>query len=209
MSTKTMKKRSTMKVTGRSYASVSDVVRDMSDAETADNFDKYQSERRLVNGLVVVRCAKDVSQAELAAKMGCGQSKVSKMESSADFDLSFGDIVKYASALKQSVHIAFSPVRTKGSDHIRFHLACIKHELDCLVEVAGNDKEIGEGVESFAIETMQRMLSVIEDSIDKLPHRSRASEPVTLEVEGDRGQRLPLDSPTRTRRRSTRRPVTA
>ncbi len=145
MSTKKTKTPPMMKVTGKSYASVSEIVRDTSDAETADHFDKYQSDRRVMNCLVVMRCAKGVSQVDLAARMGCGQSKVSKMESSADFDLSFGDIVKYASALGQSVRIAISRRRSKSAEHV---------------------PEVG-------------------------------------------GERQPMDSPTRARRSSTRRPVTA
>ena len=196
------RKTETMKVVGKSYTSVSEMVRDMSDAKFADDFDTYLAGRRLINSLVVLRCANDVSQADLAAKMGCGQPKVSKMESSADADLNFGDIVSYAGALKQTVHIVLSPSPTTGPDRIRFQIACIKHELDRLVNVAGDDKAIGDGVESFAIETIQKMVSMIEDSIDKLPHRSWENAPVTVEAEGDRGRRIPLDAPTQPRKSS-------
>lgn len=194
-----------MKVVGKKYPGVSELVRDTCEPEFADEFDTYQAERGLVNSLTVVRCANGVSQAELAGRMRCGQPKVSRMESSVDADLNFGDITSYAFALKQSVHITFSPARKNGVDHIRFHVECIKHELDRLVKVAGDDRRTGDGVEAFAIETLQNMVTMFEGSLDRLPHRTQQSDAavsVEVEVEGERGQRLPLDVPKRARKPS-------
>lgn len=106
-----------MDVLDKGYSSVSEMVRDLSDPDFADEFDKFQSDRKLANCLTVIRCAKEVDQADLANRMGCSQSKVSRMEASADVDLNFGDVLKYAIALKQSVHIEFSPSRKTEADH--------------------------------------------------------------------------------------------
>jgi uncharacterized protein with PIN domain len=187
-----------MRVVGKKYASVSALVRDTAEAEVANQFDKYQTDRRLINCLTVVRCANEVTQVELAKRMDCAQSKVSKMESSTDADLNFGDIISYARALKQSVSITFAPARKHGADRIRFLIECIKHELDKLVKIAGDDKTIGDDVEAYAIETVQNMVKLIEESLDRLPHRMQQSNaPVSIEVECDRGQRLPLNGPKR------------
>jgi transcriptional regulator with XRE-family HTH domain len=204
METTTTKKRATdrpMKVVGRKYASVSDLVRDTSDVEFADDFDKYQADRQLVNCLTVIRCTNELSQAKLAERMGCFQSKISKMESSVDADLNFGDVIKYAMGLKQGVHITFSPLRKNGADHIRFHIECIKHELDRLVKIAGNDPAFGNGIEAFAIEQVQNMVQFVDALLDKLPHRiHQSSGGVAVEAEGEHGERLPLDMPKRSRK---------
>jgi hypothetical protein len=194
---------SPMKVVGRKYASVSELVRDTSDAGFADEFDKYQADRGLVNCLTIIRCANGVSQVELAKRMDCAQSKISKMETSADADLSFGDVVSFALALQQSIRISFSPSRKNGSDHIRFHVECIKHALDGLVRINGDDKDTCDDVEAFAIQTVQNMVTAIESALDKLPHRmQQPSSPVSVEAEGERGQRLRLDLPRSLRRRT-------
>jgi hypothetical protein len=149
----------------------------------------------------VLRCANEVSQVELAERMKCAQSKVSKMESSVDADLNFGDIINYVRALKQAAHITFAPARRDGADRIRFHVACIKHELDRLVKMAGKDETIGQGIEAYAIDTVQKLVRVVEESLDGLPHRVQQSDAaISIEVEGERGQRLPLDGPSRVRR---------
>jgi transcriptional regulator with XRE-family HTH domain len=183
-----------MKPVGKTFASVSDLVRDSSDAEFAREFDEYQARRKVVNCLTAIRCAKEVTQAQLAERMRCGQPKISKIESSEDADLDFGDIISYVNSLGMSVHIAFAPDKRNGADHIRFHVECIKQELDRLVRIAGSDESIGNGVEAFAIETIQKMISMIEESIHKLPHRAQqSSSPLSVEVEGDRGQSLLLN----------------
>ncbi len=126
------------------------------------------------------------------------------MENSLDADLNFGDFVTYAQALGKSVRIFLTPGNVKRADHIRFLASCIKHELDELVKLAGDDQKIGDGIESFAIDQMQKMVTMIVDSIDKLPHRAGlTSPPVSVEVEENGGKRMPIDSPKRKKRKAT------
>ena len=88
------------------------------------------------------------------------------MESSVDADLNFGDIIESASALKQAVFIAFSPARKSRVDQIRFHIECIKDQLDRLGKIAGDDRTIGDGVEGYAIETVENLVRLIEQSLE-------------------------------------------
>jgi hypothetical protein len=189
---------------GKSYSSVSEMVHRSLDADSAAAFDAHVAARGLINSLVVLRGIKGVNQAELASRMKCSQPKVSKVEASADADLCFGDVVSYASALDMSMHIALTPANANGADHIRFHLGCIKHELDQLVAIAGEDPTIGRGVETFAVQTTRNMLAVIEQSIDQLPHRSAERPAVCVEAGGERGGRLSLDPAPPKRVRKTR-----
>ncbi len=192
-----------MKVVGKKYSSVSELVRDTSSAEFVEDFDRYQANRQLVNCLAILRCADGVSQVDLAKRMGCAQSKISKMESSTDADLSFGDVIRFALALNQSIQIVFSPSTKNGTDQIRFHLECIKNQLDHLARIAGDGKDISHGVEGFAIQTVQSLVATIESVLDKLPHRvEQSSASVRVEAEGEGGQRLRLDAPGNLRQRA-------
>ena len=178
------------------------MVRDTAGAEFADEFDKYQADRQLVNCLTVIRCINGVSQVELAKRMECAQSKVSKMETSTDQDLNLGDIINYALAMRQSIQIRFSPATKNGADDIKYHVECIKHELDRLVQSGGGNKERYNGVEMFAIQTAQRMIENIESTLGALPQRrDQRSVPLTVAAEGERGERLPLDAPGQSLRR--------
>ena len=56
------------------------------------DFEARLHERQLVKLLDILRAFAGMSQKELAAKLGCTQSKISKLESGVDADLRFGDI---------------------------------------------------------------------------------------------------------------------
>jgi hypothetical protein len=187
------------------YTSVTDMVRGTLGAAAAEEFDNYANARQLMNCLTVLRCSKGVSQAELASRMECGQPKVSKMEASADAELNFGDIINYATSLKMGVHVAFSPHRGNAVNHIRFHVNCIKREIDALVKLSGQDRQIGGAVEAFALDTVGRLITLIEASLEELPHRAQTNAPVSVEAEDDRGQPITLDTSKRTPKRVSKK----
>lgn len=192
-----------MKIVGKAYASVSDMVRDTCDTDFADEFDKHLTEHRISKILTVTRCSKGLTQADLGEKMDCGQAKVSKMERTPDVDLHLGDIFKYVLALDHVMHVVFMPGSSNAVDHIRFHMNSIKHELGRLVKLAGADRTIGDGVEAYAIDNVGKYIEMIDATLNKLPHRAQQRRsPVCVEVEGERGERLPLDAPKRVRKPS-------
>ncbi len=61
----------------------------------------------LSNMLAVLRNKSELTQAQLAAKMNCTQSTVSKLESSDDADLCIGEIRQVARALGADLEIEF------------------------------------------------------------------------------------------------------
>ena len=199
----------TMRATGKTYASVLDLVRDADDEQFAKEYQQYASERQLVNALTVLRGVKGVTQSELAERMKCGQSKVSKMESSADAELNMGDFLNYARSLGHTVRISLSPEQGNGADNIRFHIACLKRELDRLVKLAGKDHAIAEGVEKLAIETVRGLFATVEELLSKLPDRGQRSVPVRIEVEGDRGECISLETPRDARRPKSKSKTTS
>jgi hypothetical protein len=117
------------KLSGKSYTSVSEMIRDTCDPDFADEFDAHLDGRRLIKSLTLARIKAEMTQTALASGMGCGQAKVSKMERSMDADVSFGDISAYAKALGLSPFIAFLPEAATQADRIRFHADAIKEEL--------------------------------------------------------------------------------
>lgn len=193
-----------MQVIGEAYDSVAELVRETAGPRFAKAFAKHQAERMMVNSMTTMRCLKHVSQVDLAKRMGCAQSKVSKIESSVDADLSFDDIVRYAVSLGYSVNLSLSPHKKRGVDRIRHHLDCMKRELELLVEAAGDDECIGPGVESFAVQTVQRMVEQIDVTLDKLPHRKHQQDnDVSVDVEDECGRRIPTHAPKPKRTRAS------
>jgi len=175
-----------MKLTGKSYASVAEMVRGtVGDPEFAERFEERSAARRLVRGLTVLRGARGLTQADLGRGMGCTQAKVSKLESSTDAELSLGDLVAYAHAVGHNVRVVVSPEGATGADHVRFHAASLARALERLVDLAGDDREIGDGVGAFATATALDLVATVRGLIEKLPRGAEPSAaPLQVEVEG-------------------------
>jgi len=146
------------------------MVRNLSDdREFADAFSKRLSGRCLIKILTVLRTREGLSQAELADKLGCKQSKVSKMESGDDADLRFGDLVNFTGAVGHEMRILLVPEGQSLVDEVKMHAFIIKRFLDRLVSLAGEDNEIVEGVADFLEEATFNLTRMVKKAAAALP----------------------------------------
>ena len=85
---------------GKRYSSVPEMVRDLSmDKEFASSLEQTMAERNIIDLLMGLRTSKGLSQQDIAAAMGCTQSRISKLENGKDDDLCVGDFHAYTAAL--------------------------------------------------------------------------------------------------------------
>jgi transcriptional regulator with XRE-family HTH domain len=102
-------KKMTPKSERKTYTNVVDMVREDLGDEFADALAKRIAERDLVKELFVLRNVKGLTQKALADRMGCTQSRVSKLESARDVELSLGDVKEYLDALGYEVRLTIAP----------------------------------------------------------------------------------------------------
>ena len=93
-SLKTVTRRSTL--SGRTCRSVDEMLRGHGYRRVADAVRQLSAKTRLIDQLILARVAAGLTQAQLAAKLRCSQSRISKIEDSQDADLCLGDIQAYA-----------------------------------------------------------------------------------------------------------------
>ncbi len=93
-SLKTLSRRSA--TVGRTYRNLDEMLRGHGYRRVADAVRQLSAKTRLVDQLIVARVASGLTQSQLAAKLRCSQSRISKIEDSQDADLSLGDIQAYA-----------------------------------------------------------------------------------------------------------------
>jgi len=96
-----------------SYSSVSEMVRSTRGDVAADALDADEAARRLTDALAIQRALRGIPQATVAASMGCGQAKVSKMERAPDASVPLGDVVAYAAAIGMRLRLVLEP---RGAD---------------------------------------------------------------------------------------------
>lgn len=160
------------------------MVREISDdADFAAEFEKQSAGRKLVRLLAALRAKADLSQGELAAKLNCTQSKVSKLESGEDSELRFGMLLAYTAALGYEMRIMFAPKGRKLVDEVKGHAHSIQQILNQMVDMAGDDTQITAGVARFLEESAFNLTRLVQDAAGNLPQiQSKCRQPLYLEA---------------------------
>jgi transcriptional regulator with XRE-family HTH domain len=152
------------------YRNVADMVRNLSDDQAfADEFMQRLTGRQFIKALTVLRTRAGLSQQELAEKLECTQSKVSKLESGADADIRFGDLVSYTGAVGHEMRILLVPKGLKLVDEVKVHALLIKRLLDKMVQLAGRDGTMTGAVAAFLEEAAFNLTRIVKKAAATLP----------------------------------------
>ena len=81
---------------GLTYRNVDEMLRGHGYRRVADAVSQLSTKTKLIDQLIIARVAAGLTQAQMATKLRCSQSRISKIEDSLDADLSLGDIQAYA-----------------------------------------------------------------------------------------------------------------
>lgn len=131
----------------KKFKNVQDMVKSLSeDKEFDQQFDEQVNKRRLSRFLFVLRNQKGMTQKQMAEKLGCTQSRISKIEHAEDMDLTVKDLLDYGRVLDMNINFNFAPRNLKIVDLIRFHLHAIHQLIKRLVKLSGDDDQMGLGV---------------------------------------------------------------
>lgn len=130
--------------------------------------------RSLAKFLFYLRCDHDLSQKELATKIGCSQSRISKIEHSRDKDLTIEDLLDYGKALNVQLEIGYRHPSMKITDLIKYHAFKIKAYFDQLSNLAKDDEVLVKGLKNFHIEALFNIGKIITDSLSRLDIKEKA-----------------------------------
>ena len=157
----------------KQYTSVSELVRNLSeDRSFADEFERHVLQRRIVKDLFALRTTRRLSQKDIAEKLRCTQSRISKLESGYDRDLRLGDLSEYLDALELNMHIVVAPKNDTAVNLVKHHAFCIKEIMEHLTNLAQSDEKIAKGVADFHGETFFNLVKMLSDSTKRLPKRT-------------------------------------
>ncbi len=166
------------------HRNVADMVRNLSgDTAFATEFAQRVSGRQFIKLLTVLRTRAGLSQQELANKLHCTQSKVSKLEGSNDADIRFGDVAAYTDAVGHELRIFLVPKGQTAVDEVKLHAFLIKRLLDRLVQLAGNDGAMNLGVLEFLGEAAFNLQRIVGKAAAALPvPPKRNAVPIQIEA---------------------------
>lgn len=125
----------------KKYDSVAEMLNDVSeDQKFAEDVTRRLEQREVIKQLIALRCKENKSQGDIAKHMSCSQSKISKLESGTDEELSIGDLAMYLDALGKSTRIVVLDKNCTAADEVKYHTHSIQRILGEVTELAqGSD----------------------------------------------------------------------
>lgn len=151
------------------YKSVTEMVRALAvDQDFADDVERRIAGREILDTLMAVRTRLGMSQNDLAAKMKCTQSRISKLENGKDEDLRIRDFNQYAEALGLDILIVLLRNGHTIVDDIKYHAMSIRRLFGRLTELAEADPKIAQGVAGFCGEAHYNLLRIVLEAADKV-----------------------------------------
>lgn len=162
---------------GKTYDTVRDMIVDVfDDPEVVQQFDEEVRATRIITNLMLLRNLANLTQRELAQRMGCDPSKISKMEASEDAQLRWGDIAAYCAALGVEPSVLFETPSLPADYRLRQYakdLGRLAANLAALLEEEGRTS-LADKTHRFTSEVLFILLQAAETG--SVP-TSRAAEP--------------------------------
>lgn len=157
-------------MTDKTFTNVSKMIRDITnDDSVIAAVDEALERQAILRQLMSLRAARGLSQSHVAKAMGCAQSTVSKMESSGDADVQFGDLQRYAGAVRGDLCTAVRPLDMEPSMEVKCLAATVNDKLKRMADLANQDEEIAAGVAQVYVEALVNFNLIIAQAIQALP----------------------------------------
>lgn len=176
------------------YPNVAHMIRDVSeDKKLAEDTAAKIESQSIVNFLIGLRTVHNLSQSEMAKKMGCTQSKISKLERGADDNLSIGDFRAYTQARGLEMTINLSKKGQTIANRVNAHTFAVRRLMIRAAELSGHqDGSIAKGSRKLLISTIGNLaeamgvsLKVLQNAIDALPTKLPIEQPRLIEMQPD------------------------
>jgi transcriptional regulator with XRE-family HTH domain len=165
-------------------------------AEFNKELNRQLTARSVANHLVALRGAKGLSQQDVADRMDCSQSRISKMEQTDDEDLRLGDVARYLNAVEYTLHIGMTERRQPLVDQVKYHVFAIRQALRRLIKLAHVDEDIARGVAGFFGEACYNFIIMMQKSAEEMPPNASGEPLMRIDVIGQNYEPEPQNCAT-------------
>jgi len=167
----------------KAYTSITDMVRDLTnDAEIIDAVEQGVGRQHIIGQLMAMRAVRGMSQSDVADAMTCSQSRVSKMENSADNDVRYGDLQEYARAVGCELRCGVVPVDMEPAERVKCSASAVNSHLMRMAELAHEDEDIADAVTEFFLEALFNFSMIVGRAAGSLPKGRKFS--VRMDLDG-------------------------
>lgn len=149
--------------------------------QVSDEYSKLNAETRLIDSLREIRRQNNITQAEVARRMGVKQPAISKLEDKKDADLTLKEVGDYSEAVDATSHVMFGKSQSHA-EKIKFHYVAMRQELNMLRDRLSktDDKGIKQGLVGFETELALNLLELLKECETYGEEQPRRTKSVSL-----------------------------
>jgi transcriptional regulator with XRE-family HTH domain len=175
--------------------------------EGVKEFQKVVRQKQIVRKLLSARLAANLTQADIAARMGMTQSRISKIENGFDDDLTLGNLHAYLSALGTDLRIMTHPKGMKAAEAVKFHIHHANEAMKQVVSLAHKDEKIAEGAASLMFQVFTVFNEWLIQNSKLLPKDCNGNSYVVIEEGNPAAQEADsAEAPIATKKPRPRKP---
>ena len=165
------------------FKDVNDMVKNLStDGKFIEEVSKELKNKKISKFLFALRCKHNLTQKELANKIGCTQSCISKTESSFDNQITIKNLLDYGDALNLQLEIGYRNKNAKIVDLIKHHSFRIRDYLEHLAGLAGEDKSMAKNILEFHLEALSNLNRFILKNVSSLHKKASQKQKETIHI---------------------------
>ena len=169
------------KPTGRTYASVDEMLRgEKVSADIVTGVRKLNNETRFTRMLAALRVKARLTQAEMGEKLGRTQSAISKLESGRDEELTLADIRDYSKVLNERIGLVFGPPMNHV-EAIKAHALVMRERMLALAKIAQQDGQLEREVQAFFGEAFFNILTILATCQQQMPNKNEFEFKIELQ----------------------------
>lgn len=169
------------------FETIAEMIRATTDDDSfARDLEKRIHDRRILKELAVRRVGRGLSQGDIAKLLGCTQSRISKLESMSDSDLTIGDLAKYANVFGLRLNILLIPTNTTPISRVRMLAVELREELKHLTALAKKNQELGKVITTIFSETFPGFIRTLQGLAKKVPQVPDEQPPVSFRIHDDK-----------------------
>jgi transcriptional regulator with XRE-family HTH domain len=182
MSTNEPEKKDAIRPSGRRYSSIPALMKGEDiPGDVQILVRELSKDTCITRQLASMRLSRNLSQEQMAEKIGCTQSCVSKWESGRDEDLTLKIIRDYAQETNHPIGISFGPA-PNHVESVKAHAFCIRDHMLELAKLAHVDEEMEKEIHAFFGEAAFNILTILGKCHNEMPEGTRADFEVRLQV---------------------------
>lgn len=180
----------------KKYNSVKGMLSDLVENKTdlKNKLEKIE-QRQISKVLKSFRLKYGLTQKDVASRMDCNQSAVSKLEKSNDDNITIGELKKYLFSLKMGLGIDFREKSDKINrvKLIKYHVNKIENYLTELEEIAKDDEKIKLGIYETYLYQIKGLLDGFGNKIDKF--RTNLENKYNKKIAGAKKEQIHISLP--------------